>query len=474
MADQNGYNPRQMMEGVNQEELQRLAETYKQRIARGEIQPEEAARQLQEYATGSSQPMTDLEGIHQQQMMKQSQMPSGPTVSANQGIMSGPTQPTPGQPPLGANPQVSIAMEKQYKPINPGSTPMQQNILNPTEQRQEQQYQQNLAPNMLTELQMRGANRQQAQQPGLLQQAGAGLKSMGKGMGGYMKNLFDDPNRMAMLQGGLSMMDPNTYYGKDGFGSVFTGLRRGVNAAVAGKQGVHDRRKSIAERKLTEAKTAAETNPTGTWKATALGDSSLLYNNAAIQRKTTQLMRGNPGMTIEQAEEKAIETTGVKVDKGLNPQQQRKLKAKSSSMKNMIKLADKIEKYAGKHPILSSPLTGTGADIINYPFKLFGNEGVWPSRTEFNTDLALIKPMITPAAMEKEDRITNLDKDLMLALVGADGYTKTGLDIKAAAGALARYMRISAADQGIDLGGAGREDQDAFAKDFIDNIGKAD
>ena len=81
----------------------------------------------------------------------------------------------------------------------------------------------------------------------LFGQMGDGLKSMGQGMSGYMGKLFNDPNRMALLQGGLSMMDPNSYYDKQGFGSVFTGLNKGLGAAQGGMQGVLDRRKSRAE-----------------------------------------------------------------------------------------------------------------------------------------------------------------------------------------------------------------------------------
>jgi ribosomal protein S17E len=87
----------------------------------------------------------------------------------------------------------------------------------------------------------------------LFGQMGDGLKSMGQGMSGYMGKLFDDPNRMALLQGGLSMMDPNSYYDKQGFGSVFTGLNKGFGAAQGGMQGVLDRRKSLADIQKTKA-----------------------------------------------------------------------------------------------------------------------------------------------------------------------------------------------------------------------------
>ena len=92
----------------------------------------------------------------------------------------------------------------------------------------------------------------QVQQPGLFDR----LKSAGSGMSGYMKNLFDDPQRMAMLQGGLSMMDPNTYYDKQGFGSVFTGLNKGLGAAQQGHAGVLARRKAVADRAKVDAEAA--------------------------------------------------------------------------------------------------------------------------------------------------------------------------------------------------------------------------
>ena len=82
---------------------------------------------------------------------------------------------------------------------------------------------------------------------------GGGLSSMGKSLGAGAKSLFNDPSRMAMLQGGLSMMDPNTYYDKKGFGSVFTGLNKGLGAAQQGHAGVLARRKAVSDRALVDA-----------------------------------------------------------------------------------------------------------------------------------------------------------------------------------------------------------------------------
>ena len=103
-------------------------------------------------------------------------------------------------------------------------------------------------------------------QPGIFSRIVGGLKSAGKGMGDYSEKLFNDPNRMAMLQGGLSMMNPNSYYDKQGFGSVFQGLETGLGQAQSGMAGVIARKKARAE----IAKTKAEAQ----WK-TAGGPNKL-------------------------------------------------------------------------------------------------------------------------------------------------------------------------------------------------------
>lgn len=96
------------------------------------------------------------------------------------------------------------------------------------------------------------------EQQGIFSRLGSGLKSAGRGMGQYTEKLFNDPNRMAMLQGGLSMMNPNSYYDKEGFGSVFQGLEAGLGNAQKGMEGVIARKKAIAD--------IAETDAEAQWK----------------------------------------------------------------------------------------------------------------------------------------------------------------------------------------------------------------
>jgi hypothetical protein len=67
------------------------------------------------------------------------------------------------------------------------------------------------------------------------------------GLGGAFGRIFNDPARMAMLAGGLTAMDPNSYYDKEGFSSPWSGLKAGLGGAQAGYKSVIDRRKAEAE-----------------------------------------------------------------------------------------------------------------------------------------------------------------------------------------------------------------------------------
>lgn len=78
---------------------------------------------------------------------------------------------------------------------------------------------------------------QQAQQQEMMKQQQ--MDKNGRfGMSGFFDKLFNDPSRMAMLQGGLTMMDPSSYYDREGFSSPWTGMRSGMGAAGRGYQGV--------------------------------------------------------------------------------------------------------------------------------------------------------------------------------------------------------------------------------------------
>jgi hypothetical protein len=99
-------------------------------------------------------------------------------------------------------------------------------------------------------------------------------------------------------------------------------------------------------------------------------------------------------------------------------------------------------------------LTGTFADAVNYVPKLVGAGGVWPSRTEFKKDMYMLRAMINPAVIQSDQRVHKMDKENILALI-SDDFSTTGVDIGAAVDSLNRYIRLSAGDQGIDLGETG-------------------
>ena len=152
------------------------------------------------------------------------------------------------QPGAAVTSPPNMQIKKNFAPWSGGQSAMQENVGQPGQTLQ-QQAQESVRNEGILDREM--ANRPQAG-PSDNPVIGA-LRSGGKAAGGYMKSLFDDPQRMAMLQGGLSMMDPNSYYDKQGFGSVFTGLNKGLGAAQAGHAGVQSRRKAIADRQKVEA-----------------------------------------------------------------------------------------------------------------------------------------------------------------------------------------------------------------------------
>jgi len=138
------------------------------------------------------------------------------------------------------------------------------------------------------------------------------------GMTGFFGDLFNDPRRMAMLSGGLTALDPSSYYDKEGFGSPWTGLRSGLGGAQAGYKSVIDRRKAEADTALAKAKTAAEGQSSQKFKSAQIGDATFMYSDADIQKRRNELMAdGKIGW--REATNKAIMETGTRIEKGIAP-----------------------------------------------------------------------------------------------------------------------------------------------------------
>ena len=159
-------------------------------------------------------------------------------------------------------------------------------------------------------------------QQGLFGQAGIDPKTKedrgSMGLGGAFGRLFNDPSRMAMLSGGLTALDPSSYYDKEGFGSPWTGLRSGLGGAQAGYKSVIDRRKAEADTALAKAKTAAEGQSSQKFKSAQIGDATFMYSDADIQKRRNELMAdGKIGW--REATNKAIMETGTRIEKGIAP-----------------------------------------------------------------------------------------------------------------------------------------------------------
>ena len=198
------------------------------------------------------------------------------------------------------------------------------------------------------------------------------LRGMGKAAGGYMKSLFDDPSRMAMLQGGLSMMDPNSYYDKQGFGSVFTGLNKGLGAATSGHEGVLARRKAVADRKLVDAKIGSEGEDSRKYKSAQIGDGTYLYSDADIIQLRNEIMAGGK-VGWQAATDMAIKQAGTKIDKGMTPKQTSDIQFDYDAGQNKIVEMDEAITLA--QDALNTGIVGLGKRGWNATRGFFSVEG---------------------------------------------------------------------------------------------------
>ena len=187
-------------------------------------------------------------------------------------------------------------------------------------------------------------------QQGLFGKAGANRGSMG--LGGYFNDLFNDPARMAMLSGGLTAMDQNSYYDKEGFQSPWTGLRSGLGGAQAGYKSVIDRRKAEADTALAKAKTRSEmvTGREDKVSVSATNTDVIALNKTLANKLKLQYMKpvslGGLGLSETEAYHKAIgEVTARAADKGMRAGDSAKLFAEyetSNVTLDKIKEAKKL------------------------------------------------------------------------------------------------------------------------------------
>lgn len=177
------------------------------------------------------------------------------------------------------------------------------------------------------------------------------------GLSGAFGRLFDNPNRMAMLSGGLTALDPNSYYDKEGFSSPWTGLRSGLGGAQAGYKSVIDRRKAEADTALAKAKTSAEGQSSQKFKSAQIGDATFMYSDADIQRRRNELMVGGK-MGWREATDQAIKETGTRIEKGISPKSTYEIKQAYTKGEGQLAQIDILEGYA--QDALNSGFVGMG------------------------------------------------------------------------------------------------------------------
>ena len=309
-------------------------------------------------------------------------------------------------------------------------------------------------------------------QPGFmdyLEGAGRGLQSMGKGMSGYAEKLFNDPNRMAMLQGGLSMMNPNSYYDKQGFGNVFQGLETGLGQAQKGMKGVLDRRALSAKTALDKLggkktyKTFTETNPQGNPVKINYELDGRGGRKEISRSNITKLVSGvndKGELSVQQFNVTTGDLKDVVVKKGIDPQQAQKY----------LSLIDQVEDWdeaLKKYPYSASEIPGKGFDMVNLIVESLFRETPIEGRAKIETMKAQLKPLITPEIL-KDSRISKAEWEMIDAFLG-NGMLSSGLQKERAVPAILKLLRIGGGIQGSVGGTGGGTD---FEKKYPEFAGK--
>ena len=309
-------------------------------------------------------------------------------------------------------------------------------------------------------------------QPGFmdyLEGAGRGLQSMGKGMSGYAEKLFNDPSRMAMLQGGLSMMNPNSYYDQQGFGNVFQGLETGLGQAQKGMKGVLDRRALSAKTALDKLggkktyKTFTETNPQGNPVKINYELDGRGGRKEISRSDVTQLVSGigkSGELTVQRYNSTKDSLKDVVVKKGIDPKEAQKY----------LSLIDQVEDWdeaLKNYPYSASEIPGKGFDMVNLIVESLFRETPIEGRAKIETMKAQLKPLITPEIL-KDSRISQAEWEMIDAFLG-NGMLSSGLQKERAVPAILKLLRIGGGIQGSVGGTGGGTD---FEKKYPEFAGK--
>ena len=288
------------------------------------------------------------------------------------------------------------------------------------------------------------------------------------GMTGFFNRMFNDPARMAMLSGGLTALDPNAYYDKEGFGSPWTGLRAGLGGAQAGYKSVIDRRKAEAETALAKAKTTAEGQAKAPdVKSAQFGDHVYLYTDEAVEAVTKQIMR-DEGLTREQAQRKAIPIAGTRMQKEVTPQQaikNEKVRLKTQGRARMkLKELDNLEMLLRKSPIAGGELGGSLMDLVNIMSENILNKTAYKDRAEIDSIVDRMRPLLTKEFIE-ESRMSDYERQIVNEALGYTGVSSAKKKLRALP-LIQRMLRETAGMTRQETTGGIVDKKEAYKKAF--------
>ena len=303
-------------------------------------------------------------------------------------------------------------------------------------------------------------------QRGLFGKAGGDRGSMG--LSGFFGDLFNNPNRMAMLSGGLTALDPGSYYDKEGFSSPWTGLRSGLGGAQAGYKSVIDRRKAEAETALAKAKTTAEGQAKAPdVKSAQFGDHVYLYTDEAVEAVTKQIMR-DEGLTREQAQRKAIPIAGTRMQKEVTPQQaikNEKVRLKTQGRARMkLKELDNLEMLLRKSPIAGGELGGSLMDLVNIMSENILNKTAYKDRAEIDSIVDRMRPLLTKEFIE-ESRMSDYERQIVNEALGYTGVSSAKKKLRALP-LIQRMLRETAGMTRQETTGGIVDKKEAYKKAF--------
>lgn len=244
----------------------------------------------------------------------------------------------------------------------------------------------------------------QAPQPSPWDNFKAHMSDFGSGLSSYTKRLFNDPARMALLQGGLSMIDPNTYYDQQGFGSPWTGLRAGLGAAQQGMQGVYDRRIDQAKASMASMPQARDVKVVSTAEG-AKGFDITQY---------TQLV--NQGMDKDQARMQSTWQLGDSAGSIKAKQASAQFEAIDNMFEGILSGDQGLIDITTVGPL--APLRILGEALSDWS----GQDWIEPRATELRGSLDLLQAMLWKDLVGS-GQISRSDYEFLEKILGSSGWT---------------------------------------------------